>query len=53
LTIQGEQDGDVSTFGFGLGIADGYPFIVVGNNQFSLDGEASPAGQVYVYRVLP
>jgi hypothetical protein len=52
FTIQGEQDSDVSTFGFGMGIADGYPFIVVGNNQFSLANESLPAGQVYVYKVL-
>ena len=52
LSIQGLSDGDGGTFGFGVGAADGYPFIVVGNNQYSLANESLPAGQVYVYKVL-
>lgn len=51
LTIQAPYDSDGSTFGYGLGIVDGYPFIVVGNNQFNLGSESNPGGQAFVYRV--
>jgi hypothetical protein len=54
LTFQGPYDDTgSSTFGFGIGAAHGYPFIVVGNNQFNLTTNGDPAGQVFVYRVKP
>ena len=51
LTVQGPPDEDNSTFGYGVGAADGHPFFVVGNNQFNLIPGAEPVGQAFIYRV--
>jgi hypothetical protein len=51
LTIQGPYDSNGGTFGYGFAVAEGYPFIVVGNNQFNIANESTPGGQAFVYRV--
>ena len=37
-------------FGYGVGLAPGYPFIVIGEH-FRDVGTTSMAGQVYVYKI--
>ena len=52
LTIQAPGETDDTQLGYSVAVANGYPFVLVGDNFRNIGGTVS-AGQAFVYRLLP
>jgi hypothetical protein len=51
-TIQTSVESDTANFGYSVSVANGYPFLLVGDHLRNL-GSSAGAGQAFLYRVLP